>query len=522
MNWLKNIKAWQWALLVGVMALSFGVWYYLYLEQLTMVYNDAKSYMNISRAVIDNQQPGLAQIGSVWLPLTHLVKIPLIWNDWAWHSGFAGSFISMLSYVAAVVGVYLIALRLTGVRLAAIVAGAAMALNANLLYLQSTALTEPLYLGFFVWSIFFLMMYIKTSALKYMLPLAFMISLQIMIRYDGWFMAAVIASILFIHELWVRRFSLAKVVGQVLLFATPVAFTCLLWFGWNAIIFDDPFYFATGPYSAHSQQELIAESASGLITKGSILTSIKAYWFAVVGNVGWLVLGAGLAGWLVYIFTSKYKAWRVPLMVLGGLAGVFIFNVLALFLGFSIINVPELNWGGTSTVEPLFNVRYGVLTLPLVAVGVGLLVAKWRYAAIIVISLVAFQGVAMVQEKPITLRDGLSGSSAFTQRGLAQSMKDSIKAQDEVLLSIGTFNPVVFESGIQLSQIVHEGVQYRWPEMLSDPAPSIRWIVMGVDNSDAVRKNLYNTAVLENNYRLVYQDEHGSLYQLVPQVTAAN
>ena len=54
-------------------------------------YNDSRAHMNMARLVVDNLNPGLAQIGSVWLPLDHLLKLILVWQNDLWQSGFAGA-----------------------------------------------------------------------------------------------------------------------------------------------------------------------------------------------------------------------------------------------------------------------------------------------------------------------------------------------------------------------------------------------------------------------------------------------
>jgi len=509
---IKNIRPWQWFLILALVLLSASTWYFLYTEHLTLVYNDAKSYLNISRLVVDSQQPGLAQIGSVWLPLTHILKLPLIWSEWMWHSGLAGSLVSMISYILTVIGVGAITWRLTRNQLATFVAGVVIALNVNFLYLQSTPLTEPLYLMLLVWSAFFLLAYVQTSTVKFLLPAAVLTALQCLTRYDGWFVAGLFAAIIFAHELWVRRQTVKKAMGHVVLFATPVVFVCLLWFGWNALIFGDPLYFIAGPGSAHAQQTVIDES-SGLITKGSLVTSSKAFGYAVVGNIGWWILGAGVLGWLVFAGATK-KSWRVPAVVFGALGAVFIFNVLALFLGFSSINVPELGWGTSNTVEPLFNVRYGLLLLPFAALGAGLLVAAWRPAALVLIGLVAFQGVTMLQETPITLRDGQRGASAFVQHELAGQLNQKVGEHQTVLLSMTTFNPLAFESGLALNQFTHEGVQDRWNSTLANPT-SVDWVVMGINDADPIYRTLHDQTVMTENFQPIYQDKHGTIYQRI-------
>ncbi|HRP37352.1 MAG TPA: hypothetical protein PLS50_06110, partial [Candidatus Dojkabacteria bacterium] len=117
-----------------------ATWYGFYQNGLGLAYNDARSHLNIGRRVVEGLKPGLAQIGSVWLPLPHLLMVPTIWNDFFWHSGLAGAIQSMGSFVITGMLVYLY-LKKLGVSLFARFFGVAMfALNLNVLYLQSTAM----------------------------------------------------------------------------------------------------------------------------------------------------------------------------------------------------------------------------------------------------------------------------------------------------------------------------------------------------------------------------------------------
>ena len=56
-------------------------------NHLGLAYNDARSHLDIGRRVVEGLKPGLAQLGSVWLPLPHLLMDLTIWNNWMWHSG---------------------------------------------------------------------------------------------------------------------------------------------------------------------------------------------------------------------------------------------------------------------------------------------------------------------------------------------------------------------------------------------------------------------------------------------------
>jgi len=113
-------------------------------------YGDAVAHLQIARRVIDSHRPGLSQLGSVWLPLPHLLLIPFVAVYAWWADGIAGMIPSATAYIAGCAGVYRLArhwLRPS----AAVVALAFFALNANLLYLQTTAMTEPLFLCEMIW-----------------------------------------------------------------------------------------------------------------------------------------------------------------------------------------------------------------------------------------------------------------------------------------------------------------------------------------------------------------------------------
>src|SRR6201982_260509 len=56
----------------------------------TFVHIDAIAHVNKPRGLFDNIQPGLRQLGTVWLPLPHILMAPLAAIDPLWRSGAAG------------------------------------------------------------------------------------------------------------------------------------------------------------------------------------------------------------------------------------------------------------------------------------------------------------------------------------------------------------------------------------------------------------------------------------------------
>ena len=71
-----------------------------------MLYGDAVAHINIARRVFDSKTPGLLQLGTVWLPLPHLLMIPFLISKEMWRRGVGGSIPSLIAYAWAVVGMF--------------------------------------------------------------------------------------------------------------------------------------------------------------------------------------------------------------------------------------------------------------------------------------------------------------------------------------------------------------------------------------------------------------------------------
>src|SRR3954471_17226116 len=72
--------------------------YFLAHDQ-TFVHIDAIAHVNKARGLFDNLTPGIRQLGSIWLPLPHLLIVPLTAINSLWTSGAAGSLLSLACFV---------------------------------------------------------------------------------------------------------------------------------------------------------------------------------------------------------------------------------------------------------------------------------------------------------------------------------------------------------------------------------------------------------------------------------------
>ena len=223
-----------------------------------LLYGDAVAHLHIARRIFDSLNPGFSQLGSVWLPLPHLLLLPFVQRtDW-WQSGLAGAIPSMASYVIACAGIYRLA-RLWMRPLLALLVFAALALNPGLLYMSVTAMTEPLFLALMIWSVVHLTAF--ESALREgdapaargaLIKLTLVLIAAVFTRYDGWILGTLawvaVAYWTMRRGWWKDRANAGVfVVCTLCLLAAPLS-----WLGYNWHMYGDPLDFLRGPYSAEA------------------------------------------------------------------------------------------------------------------------------------------------------------------------------------------------------------------------------------------------------------------------------
>jgi hypothetical protein len=363
--WLKKLEAfllrYESALMVIVLSVISIYYFWFYLGNgLGLSYNDARSHLDIGRRVVEGLKPGLAQLGSVWLPLNHLLMVPLIWNDWMWHSGFAGAVWNMLSFIGTGIIISKILQKLNVGVLGRITGVAIFVANLNTLYLQSTAMTEPLLLFTMTVGCYYLLDWHQSDNSLPLIKSAFWIMLATLVRYDGWFLLGV-AGLLVMRQLWVsgngmvfiERFK--RLEGMTILFSTLAVLGVVSWFAWNQLIFGDALYFMLGEFSAHAQQ-LVMEAAGALPTKHNIWLSAQVYFYALLYNSYTYPVILAIIGFFSLLgdkSISRESKWGVS-----SLWAPLVFNILALYLGFSVIYVQGISG------DTWFNIRYGVMLAP--------------------------------------------------------------------------------------------------------------------------------------------------------------
>ncbi len=551
--------------------LSVAAYLHFYPGGETIAYGDAKSHLLIARRVFFADTPGAGQLGGVWLPLPHLLMLPLIWNNWAYYSGFAGSIVMMICYVICTMFVYKITWRLTGRHSAAAAGAAVFALNPNILYMQSTPMTESLMFATMMGSVYGLLCWIQTDEEDryhhlYLLGAGLSALLCGLTRYEGWTMAValtavvmyctltrlgmltrllvtavvaggvviaalvvvrlglvaalVIAPVLLAGYLAIRRFNARNewhvTEGQVLAFGILGASAPLAWMIWNWAIFGSPFEFQNGAYAKPSNWV-----ATGELTVHNLRISLRTYQIATVDNVTAVVAVLGVLGLVVYLWRTRLSRESLPVLALLIMFPMF---VVTLYKGERPLHVYEY-------YHNYYNVRFGLVMLLPACVLVGylagsaadLIPARWKAflralpAAAVICAVAVTAGIALRTGDIVTLEEPLASNATPTAQhaqAAAAWLRQHYTGGLMLMESYGN-ETVSFASHVPLQDQVYEGSYRIWAPTLSDPSGhGIVWIVMRAETShvDQVYTDLYGTTLIDG-YQLAWRNHDYLIYK---------
>jgi len=470
------------------------VLWFFYSRNEILLSGDAVAHINIARRVFDSRTPGPMQLGTVWLPLPHLLTVPFVVSARLWKSGLGGSIPSLVSYVIAGLGIF----RLLSIwsRLAAWLATLIFAANPNILYVQTTALNEPMYLACFIWSVVFFveanraLLRNDASAGKWLERGAIALAAAILTRYDGWFLACACwltvlpIALKRIRSLpGVQRETIRKSVFRAMLL-TALAPT--LWLAFNFGCKGNPLDFANGPYSAKAiAARTTAKGAPPYPGEGHPWTAGVYFEKAAQLNMGenelarYLVMFAALAS----LFFALRFDWQLPALLWSPL----VFYALSIAYGSVPIFLPV--WWPFS----YYNLRYGLELIPAIAGGFGfaivLLKQRWKWShmplvgACCVGALMAFSYLPAWRATPICLREVRANGQARLQvdAQLAKAL-ESLPAHATILAYVGSHSGAFEMAGVPFRRTINEGIYLVWDSSLQRPAAAADYVIASADD----------------------------------------
>jgi len=451
-----------------------------------LLYGDAVAHINIARRVFDSRTPGLLQLGTVWLPLPHLLMIPFLLSDWAWRTGVGGAIPSLAVYVFGALGIFRLVRSAVGfpsrpdtaVRIAAWIATLIYVANPNLIYMQTTAMTEPLYLALFIWMLVYFSEFVLESGLKdgdleksglsSLVKCGLCLLGACLTRYDGWFLAATMCVAVVVAAKATGRQDLGHGVRNfILLAASAPAF----WLAYNGIVYRNPLEFANGPYSAKAiEHKSVSETSPHPGTRNLLVGASyflkSAELHLAPGNWGRLWWLLALTGTVLALISDR-RLWPLLLLWIP-----LIFYSLSIAYGSVPIYLPV--WWPFSH----YNVRYGLELLPAFAVSVALAVYfltrfvrnTTARAGIVVVALISVSiGYASIWRDPICFHEAWINSRTRTalEREVAAYLR-GLPPDSTLLMFLGNHVGALQQAGIPLRRVINEGNHRTWVQP-SDP-----------------------------------------------------
>jgi hypothetical protein len=462
---------------------SVGALIFYYRQGAILLYGDAVAHINIARRVFDSRTPSLLGLGTVWLPLPHVLDIPFIVDGHMWQTGLGASIPSMIAYLAGGLGVFRLVSGMAS-RMAAWIAALIYVLNPNLIYMQSTAMTEPLYLALFVWSAGYFAEFARQAAdvperaRKSLEKCALTVSAAMLVRYDGWFLAAVIAVAAMVVLWRQRRAEVPSSKRGLIHFVLLAGLTGGLFLAYNYAAYGNALEFANGPYSARAIQERSKTASMPSYPgenslRGATLQFLKTSRLNVgEGMAEYLLFTAALIALLAALyFSRRYLLWSV-------LWTPVLFYALCIAWGSVPIYHPE--WWPFS----YYNVRYGLQLLPAIAVFFGLaceFAANFfprRIVAGAAVLLIAVSYLSVWYKTPICLREAQANGKErmALELELAAALK-AIPPSATLMMDCGAHPGAIQMAGIPFRRVLRESNPPYWEIALTRPAQSADFIV---------------------------------------------
>jgi hypothetical protein len=341
--------------LIAAAVMSAAVWYF-FSTGATLYWGDAEAHLDIARRVVDSLTPGWAQLGTTWLPLPHLLMLPLVRYDRLWTTGLAGAVVSAACMSLATAFLFAGVRRLFGSIPSGCAAVAVFLLNPNTLYLGSIPMTEAVFFASLFAVFYFTVRFGQTKGWGALAGAALAACAGALTRYEAWFLLPFIAGFAALQK-GPRR------IAKTIVFCLIAAAGPVLWLAHNLWYFDDALYFYHGPWSALAIQK-------GLPYPGEGDWRLASKYFLEAGHLlaGWPAFAIGALG--VILAAARRIFWPVVLFAL--LPAFYIWSIHSKGTPVFIPTLDPHGW---------YNTRYAMAFLPLIALGAGAIAQFGRIAA---------------------------------------------------------------------------------------------------------------------------------------------
>ncbi len=421
---------------------------------LALAHYDARAHLVVARRVLDSLVPGWQQIGAVWLPLPHVLNLLPVQVDSWYRSGASAIALSVLSTGLTVWAMTRLIVGFTRSRVAAAAGAALLIVNPNVLYLQSTPMTEPLLLATTMLAVLFTAEWVERGAPLPPRAAGWAIVSACMTRYEALPICAALIGLAWLTLL--RRgvpFRTSTIACARLAIYPAVALSLFtLNSRWTT-----GFWFVPSGFFVPENKALGDASLAWEQVKESLYQ---------LSGTAWVWPAYAAAAWLAWTFFRTRS--RAPLVLVLATAAAAVLPWYAYYQG-----------------HPL-RVRYGFPLILACSVttgaGIGLLWAPLRpFVAALVIAW------AIGQTSPIDLRSPLVAESQRDAANMAtrSAVTDYLRAhwdRGTIMMSMGSLAHYMHDLshlGLDIRDFLQEGNEQLWVHAATrGPRGFVNWVVI--------------------------------------------
>ena len=466
------------AAVAGVILVVTGVSLrFFYARGLSNLYGDGIAHMEGARRIFDSLTPGYAEIGSVWLPLYHIICAPLARSAFLWRTGLAGGLVSSAAFAASAFLLFRLGAEINHNVAAGIAALAGATLCPNLLYLASTPLTELLAILWAVLAVYLLFRYSQSGSWSALGGAAAAALLGTLTRYDEWFVLPFATLFVFLT----RRAPGRERFWKMMVFASVAGAGPLLWLLHNACRFHNALEFYNGPYSARAiYAHQLATTAFPYPTDGSLQLSARYYLEDLKAVIG---------VWALELAVLGLVAWCARAREFGRSGAALLLIVPLPFYIQALAHAAVPLYVPTLFPHTYYNLRYGLEMLPAIALFPSFVLpprlGKNLRTALLVglLALLSYQFYFLSSKGPGELgvaKEGILNTPCRSarQQAIIQFLRGQYDGQ-RILVAVGKWPCVMPQVGIDFRDTISEANREYWFQMRTEPQKWVEWIIRG-------------------------------------------
>jgi hypothetical protein len=453
-------------------------------QNLHIAHFDSKGHLLVARRIFDNLNPGFRQIGAFWLPLPHLLYLPFVQSDFLYFSGIAATPISMTCFVLTAWVFFRLIENLFD-RFAAFCCGMVYITNPNMLYLQTTPLTENLSILFTIVAVYTFVLFFQRKDRRYLMACSISSVVGILSRYENWFTFAFLGLLLIVlsfkeHRGWKNLILDSLILGIPSVLAMGLTF----WINW----------YTTGhAYMDHSFKHTDFQPA-----KGSLFISF----FVILFTLGNLIS----YDWTIFALIAAFLVIRKRYRDTGFLASLALLAPFLLYLLEYRDNHPT-------------RVRYG---LPFVPIAIYFLAYWPGKSRLITFLFILWTGHILLTSpfykvggSELLMESMRDAENNAIQNGLLSYLREHDDGK-LILAAMADVAPVLYDLKFPIKRYVHEGAKPYWNDAMTyaHPEKVVGWVIMTQD--DRVWLKLHDDPNFHKHFALIGRNGFLELYKQTP------